>query len=179
MPYDPAKDLIPIILTSSQPNVLAVPANHPASNMREFIALFKTQGDKLSYASVGQGSSSHLSMELLKATAGFEATHIPFNGSPPAALSVAQNETQALLAVEPALLSLVQGGRLKLLGVTSPQRLPSRPDLQTVAEAGFPGFDALAWNGILHPLRHLQTSLLGSIPTSMRPWPILLLGKTC
>ena len=151
MPYDPAKDLMPIVLTSSQPNVLAVPANHPASNMREFIAWSKTQGDKLSYASVGQGSSSHLSMELLKATAGFEATHIPFNGSPPAALSVAQNETQALLAVEPALLSLVQGGRLKLLGVTSPQRLPSRPDLQTVAEAGFPGFDALAWNGIFAP----------------------------
>jgi len=88
---------------------------------------------------------------LLKATAGFEATHVPFNGSPPAAMAVAQNETQALLAVEPALLSLVQGGRLKLIAVTSPQRLPTRPDLQTVAEAGFTGFDALAWNGIFAP----------------------------
>jgi tripartite-type tricarboxylate transporter receptor subunit TctC len=151
MPYDPAKDLMPIVLTSSQPNVLAVPAAHPANNFREFLAWAKTQGDKVSYASVGQGSSSHLSMELLKATAGFEATHVPFNGSPPAAMSVAQNETQALLAVEPALLSLVQGGRLKLIAVTSPQRLPTRPDLQTVAEAGFTGFDALAWNGIFAP----------------------------
>ena len=151
MPYDPAKDLMPIVLTSSQPNVLAVPAAHPANNFREFLAWAKTQGDKVSYASVGQGSSSHLSMELLKATAGFEATHVPFNGSPAAAMSVAQNETQALLAVEPALLSLVQGGRLKLIAVTSPHRLPTRPDLQTVAEAGFTGFDALAWNGIFAP----------------------------
>ena len=151
MPYDPAKDLMPIILTTSQPNVLAVPAAHPAQNFKEFVVWAKAQGDKVSYASVGQGSSSHLSMELLKTTAGFEATHVPFTGSPPAALSVAQNETQALLAVEPALLSLVQGGRLKLLAVTSPQRLPSRPDLPTVAESGYAGFDALAWNGLFAP----------------------------
>ena len=151
MPYDPAKDLLPIVLTTSQPNVLAVPAAHPANNLREFVAWAKSQGDKVSYASVGLGSSSHLSMELLKATAGFEATHVPFNGSPPAALSVAQNETQALMTVEPALLSLVQGGRLKLIAVTSPQRLAARPELQTVAEAGYAGFDALAWNGIFAP----------------------------
>ena len=151
MPYDPVKDLIPVILTTSQPNVLAIPANHPANNVKEFVAWAKSQGDKVSYASVGQGSSSHLSMELLKATAGFEATHVPFNGSPPAALSVAQNETQALLTVEPAQLSLVQGGRLKLLAVTSLQRLPARPELPTVAEAGYSGFDALAWNGLFAP----------------------------
>ncbi len=151
MAYDPVKDLIPVILTTSQPNVLAIPANHPANNVKEFVAWAKSQGDKVSYASVGQGSSSHLSMELLKATAGFEATHVPFNGSPPAALSVAQNETQALLTVEPALLSLVQGGRLKLLAVTSLQRLPARPELPTVAEAGYAGFDALAWNGLFAP----------------------------
>ncbi len=151
MAYDPSKDLLPIILTTSQPNVLAVPAHHPANNLREFLAWAKSQGNKVSYASVGLGSSSHLSMELLKTTAGFEATHVPFNGSPPAALSVAQGDTQALLAVEPALLSLVQAGRLKLLAVTSPQRLAARPELPTVAEAGFPGFDALAWNGLFAP----------------------------
>ena len=151
MAYDPSKDLLPIILTTSQPNVLAVPAHHPAKDLREFLTWAKSQGNKVSYASVGLGSSSHLSMELLKSTAGFEATHVPFNGSPPAALSVAQGDTQALLAVEPALLSLVQAGRLKLLAVTSPQRLAARPELPTVAEAGFPGFDALAWNGLFAP----------------------------
>jgi tripartite-type tricarboxylate transporter receptor subunit TctC len=151
MTYDPARDLLPIVLTTSQPNVLAVPANHPANNLREFLVWAKSQGTKVSYASVGLGSSSHLSMELLKSAAGFEATHVPFNGSPPAALSVAQGETQALLAVEPALLALVQAGRLKLLAVSSPQRLAARPELPTVAEAGFPGFDALAWNGLFAP----------------------------
>jgi tripartite-type tricarboxylate transporter receptor subunit TctC len=151
MPYDPAKDLTAVVLTTSQPNVLAVPANHPANNLREFVAWAKAQGDKVSYASVGAGSSSHLSMELLKSVAGFQATHVPFGGSPPAAMSVAQGETQALLAVEPALLPLVQGGRIKLIGVTSPQRLPSRPDLPTVAESGYPGFEALAWNGLFAP----------------------------
>lgn len=151
MPYDPAKDLTAVVLTTSQPNVLAVPANHPATNLREFVAWAKGQGDKVSYASVGAGSSSHLSMELLKSVAGFQATHVPFGGSPPAAMSVAQGETQALLAVEPALLPLVQGGRIKLIGVTSPQRLPSRPDLPTVAESGYPGFEALAWNGLFAP----------------------------
>jgi tripartite-type tricarboxylate transporter receptor subunit TctC len=74
LPYDPVKDLLPIVLTTSQPNVLAVPANHPANNLREFLAWAKLQGNKVSYASVGLGSSSHLSMELLKTTAGFEAT---------------------------------------------------------------------------------------------------------
>ncbi len=151
MPYDPAKDLMPIVLTTSQPNVLAVPANHPANNLKEFVAWAKGQGNKVSYASVGPGSSSHLSMELFKSAAGFEATHVPFNGSPPAALSVAQGETQALMTVEPALISLVQGGRLKLLAVTSPQRLAARPELPTVAESGLPGFDALAWNGLFAP----------------------------
>lgn len=151
MPYDPAKDLVAVVLTTSQPNVVAVPASHPANNLREWVNWAKAQAGKASYASVGNGSSSHLSMELLKAAAGFEATHVPFNGSPPAALSVAQGDTQALMAVEPALLALVQGGRLKLLAVTSPQRLPARPDLPTVAEAGFPGFEALAWNGLFAP----------------------------
>lgn len=151
MPYDPHKDLSPIVLTTSQPNVLAVPAAHPAHNLREFVAWAKSQGNAVSYASVGNGSSSHLSMELLKAMAGFEATHVPFNGSPPAALSVAQNETQALLAVEPALLSLIQAGKLKLLAVTSAHRWVTRPDLPTIAESGYPEFEALAWNGIFAP----------------------------
>ena len=151
MPYDPAKDLIPVVLTTSQANVMAVPANHPANTLREWVSWAKAQAGKASFASVGNGSSSHLSMELMKATGGFDAVHVPFNGSPPAALSVAQGETQALMAVEPALLSLVQGGRLKLLAVTSPQRLAARPELPTVAESGFPGFEAQAWNGLFAP----------------------------
>ncbi len=148
MPYDPAKDLLPVVLTTSQPNVLAVQATNPANTLPEFVAWAKTQGDKLSYASVGNGSSSHLTMELFKSVAGMEATHVPYGGSPPAGTSLAAGETQALFTVAPALLPLIQGGRVKLIAVTSAQRIESMKPLPTVAESGYAGFEALAWNGL-------------------------------
>lgn len=151
MPYAPAKDLVPVVLTTSQPNVLAVQASNPANTLPEFVAWAKQQGKALSYGSVGNGSSSHLSMELLKATAGFEAVHIPYAGSPPAGTSLAAGETQALLTVAPALMPLIQGNRVKLLAVTSAQRIDSMKNLPTVAESGYPGFEALAWNGLFAP----------------------------
>ncbi len=143
MPYDPAKDLVPVVLTTSQPNVLAVQASNPATTVPEFVAWARKQGDKLSYGSVGNGSSSHLTMELFKSVAGFEAVHVP-----PAGTSLAAGETQALFAVAPALLPLIQGGRVKLIAATSTQRTESMKDLPTVAESGYPGFQALAWNGL-------------------------------
>lgn len=148
MPYDPAKDLLPIVLTTSQPNVLAVPANHPAKNLTEYVAWAKGQANGVSYGSVGNGSSSHLTMELFRSTANFQAVHIPFAGSPPAGLSIASGETQGLFTVAPALLPLVNGGRVRLLAVTSTKRIDELKTLPTVAESGFPGFEALAWNGL-------------------------------
>lgn len=151
MPYQPARDLLPVVLTTSQPNVLAVPASVPAQTLPEFVAWAKQQAGKVSYASVGNGSSSHLAMELFRQTAGFEAVHVPYNGSPPAAASLAAGETQALMAVAPALLPLVQAGKVKFLAVTSAQRVDSLKALPTVAESGFAGFEALAWNGLFAP----------------------------
>lgn len=148
MAYDPARDLVPVVMTSSQPNVLAVPASHPARTLPEFVSWARRQDGKASYASVGAGSSSHLTMELFKSVAGFEATHVPFAGSPPAGISVASGETQALFAVAPALLPLIQGGRLRLLASTGLTRDELAQDLPTVAESGHPGFEALAWNGV-------------------------------
>ncbi len=148
MPYDPGRDLLPIVLTTSQPNVLAVAAANPAKSLPEFISWAKAQGDKLSYGSVGNGSSSHLTMELFKVDAGIHAVHVPYAGSPPAATSLAAGDTQMLFAVAPALLPLVTGGRIKFLAATSLQRSDSLKDLPTVAEQGFPGFEALAWNGL-------------------------------
>ena len=148
MAYEPAKDLLPIVLTSSQPNVLAVSASNPAKTLPEFVAWAKKQGGRMNYASVGAGSSSHLTMELFKSAAGFEATHVPFAGSPPAGISVASEETQALFTVAPALLPLIQGGRIRLLASTSLHRTETMKDLPTVAEGGYPGFEALAWNGL-------------------------------
>ncbi len=151
MPYAPAKDLIAVVLTTSQPNVLAVQASNPANTLPEFVAWARKQGDKLSYASVGAGSSSHLTMELLKSVAGFEAVHVPYAGSPPAGTSLAAGQTQALLTVEPALLPLIQGGRIKLIAATGAQRMDGLRHLPTVAESGYPGFESLAWNGLFCP----------------------------
>ena len=151
MPYDPAKDLVPVVMTTSQPNVLAVQAANPAKSVPEFVAWAKQQGNKFSYGSVGNGSSSHLTMELFRGAAGIDAVHVPYAGSPPAGTSLAAGDTQALFAVAPALMPLIQGGRVKLLAVTSPRRLESMPDLPTLAESGYPGVVALAWNGLFAP----------------------------
>ena len=151
MPYDPAKQLLPIVLTTSQPNVLAVQASNPAKTLPEFVAWAKQQGSQLSYGSVGIGSSSHLTMELFKSAAGFEAVHVPYAGSPPAATSLAAGETQALFAVEPALLPLIQGGRIRVIAATSLRRSDAMKDVPTVAESGYAGFEALAWNGLFAP----------------------------
>ena len=151
MPYDPAKQLLPIVLTTSQPNVLAVQASNPAKTLPEFVAWAKQQGSQLSYGSVGIGSSSHLTMELFKSAAGFEAVHVPYAGSPPAATSLAAGETQALFAVEPAMLPLIQGGRIRVIAATSLRRSDAMKDVPTVAESGYAGFEALAWNGLFAP----------------------------
>jgi tripartite-type tricarboxylate transporter receptor subunit TctC len=151
MAYDPSKDLVPVVMTTSQPNVLAVPASHPAKTLGEFVTWARQQGKGVSYGSVGAGSSSHLTMELFRSTAGFEAVHVPYSGSPPAATSVAAGDTQALFTVEPALLPMVQSGRVRLLASTGLQRMETVKDLPTVAESGYPGFEAIAWNGLFVP----------------------------
>ena len=151
LPYDVQRDLQPVIITSSQPNVLAVNAQLPVKNVAELVAYAKANPGKLNYASVGNGSSSHLNMELLKSTAGIDAVHVPFNGSPPAVLATVQGETQALFAVMQPLQAQIQAGKLRALAVTTRKRFPLLPDLPTIAEAGYPDFEALAWNGVLVP----------------------------
>jgi tripartite-type tricarboxylate transporter receptor subunit TctC len=150
-PYDPTKDLKPIVMTTSQPNVLAVNADVPARNVAELVAWAKAQGGKVNYSSLGNGSSAHLTMELLLSEAGFTATHVPFNGSPPAAMAVAQGEAQLTFMVAPALLPHVRNNKARLLAVTSAQRPDSLKDLPTMAEAGYPNVEALAWNGLVGP----------------------------
>ena len=150
-PYDPAKDLKPVVMTTSQPNVLAVNADVPARNVAELVAWAKAQGGKVNYSSLGNGSSAHLTMELLLSEAGFAATHVPFNGSPPAAMAVAQGEAQLTFMVAPALLPHVRSGRVRLLAVSSAQRPESLKDLPTLVESGFRNVESLAWNGLVAP----------------------------
>ena len=151
VPYDVQKDLAPVIITTSQPNVLAINAQVPAKDVKELVAYAKANPGKLNYASVGPGSSSHLNGELLKSLAGIDIVHIPFNGSPPAVTSTVQGETQMLFAVMQPLQPQIQEGKLRALAVTSAKRFALLPDLPTIAESGYPGFVALAWNGVLVP----------------------------
>ena len=151
LPYDAQRDLAPVIITSSQPNVLAVNAQLPVKSLQELVAYARANPGKLAYASVGNGSSSHLDMELLKSVAGFDALHVPFNGSPPAVTATIQNETQMMFAVMQPLQPQIQAGKLRAIAVTSAKRFPLLPDLPAIAESGYPGFEALAWNGIVVP----------------------------
>ena len=151
LPYDVQKDLAPVIITSSQPNVLAVNAQLPVKTLQELVAYAKANPGKLAYASVGNGSSSHLNMELLKSMAGFDALHVPFNGSPPAVTATIQGETQMMFAVMQPLQPQIQAGKLRAIAVTTARRFSLLPDLPAIAESGYPGFEALAWNGIMVP----------------------------
>ena len=152
MPYDPARDLLPVVMTTSQPNVLAVNADKvPAKTVAEFVAWAKSQGGKVNYSSLGNGSSAHLTMELFLAEAGLSATHVPYNGSPPAALSVAQGDTDATFMVAPALLAHVRNHKVRMLAVSSAERPDSLKDLPTLAASGYPNVESLAWNGLFAP----------------------------
>jgi tripartite-type tricarboxylate transporter receptor subunit TctC len=148
--YDVQKDLAPVIITSSQPNVLAVNATLPIHSVAELVSYAKANPGKLNFASVGNGSSSHLNAELLKSMAGIDAVHVPFNGSPPAVLSTVQGETQMIFAVMQPLQAQIQAGKLRAIAVTTPKRFPLLPDLPAIAET-YPGFEALAWNGLVAP----------------------------
>jgi len=152
LPYQPLKDLQPVMTTTSQPNVIAANAQLPANTMREAVALLKATPGKYNFASVGNGSSSHLTMEYIKAVTNTYAVHIPFNGSPPAVMATMSGETQLMASVPTVIAPQVKQGRLKYLAVTSAHRYPLLPDVPTVAESGVPelkGFEALAWNGVL------------------------------
>ena len=152
MPYDPARELTPVVMTTSQANVLAVNADKvPAKTVAEFVAWAKAQGGKLNYSSLGNGSSAHLTMELFMAEAGFAATHVPFNGSPPAAFALAQGEVDASFMVAPALMPHVRSSKVRMIAVSSSQRGESLKDLPTLAASGYANVESLAWNGLFMP----------------------------
>ena len=133
LPYQPLRDLQPVMITTSQPNVIAAHAEFPANSMRELVSLLKQHPGQYNFASVGNGSASHLTMEYIKALTGTFAVHIPFNGSPPAVMATVAGQTQLMASVPTALAPQVKQGRLKYLAVTSAQRYPLLPDVPTVA----------------------------------------------
>ncbi len=148
MPYNPGRDLVPVVMTTSQPNVLAVNADLPVKTVKDFVDWAKAKPGGANYSSLGQGSSAHLTMALMMSEAGFQATHVPFNGSPPAAMAVAQGTADATFMVAPALLPHVRNNKVRLLATSAAQRPDSLKDLPTLAEAGYPQVESLAWNGL-------------------------------
>ena len=150
-PYDPARDLTPIILAVTQPNVLVVRADLKVNSVKELIALAKKRPGSLDYASVGVGSLSNLSMELLKMRTSTFMTHIPYNGGPAASLALSKGEVHLLFAALSNVQPLLKTGKIKLLAVSNAKRSVALPDLPTLAESGLPGFDATTWNGFLAP----------------------------
>ncbi len=148
MPYNPGRDLVPVVMTTSQPNVLAVNADLPVKTVKDFVDWAKAKAGGANYSSLGQGSSAHLTMALMMSEAGFQATHVPFNGSPPAAMAVAQGTADATFMVAPALLPHVRNNKVRLLATSAAQRPDSLTDLPTLAEAGYPQVESLAWNGL-------------------------------
>jgi tripartite-type tricarboxylate transporter receptor subunit TctC len=151
MPYETAKDLAPVTILAAQPSVLVAYPGVAANSVPELLALLKADAAKFTYGSIGRGSLSHLAMEALTIKAGVKVVHLPFPGSPAVVTALLRGDVQ--LAVLPAgsVVPLGREGRLKMLGVTSPQRSRLLLDLPTLGEAGIAGVEADAWVGLIAP----------------------------
>ena len=151
LPYDVTKDLVPITLIAASPNMLLVHPSVPANTLNELITYAKSRPGQLNYASTGNGGTGHLAMEMLKAMAGLQITHIPFKGGAPAMLAQLSGEVPLGFNNVVAAMPHVKAGKLRALGVTGAKRLSLTPDLPTIAEAGVAGFEAVAWFGTFAP----------------------------
>jgi tripartite-type tricarboxylate transporter receptor subunit TctC len=149
--YDPVKDFDPISLVGSTPYLLVINPSVKATSLKDFIALVKSQQGKMNYASAGAGSTTHLAMEMLKSTAGIDIVHVPYNGNGPAGAAVLGGQVQALFGSMPAVLPQAKAGKLRPIAVGTAKRSPALPDVPTVAESGYPGFEVSLWLGFFAP----------------------------
>lgn len=149
--YDPVKDFAGVSMIAITPYLLVVNPSVKAANVKEFIAVAKERPGKLNYASAGVGSTTHLAMEMLKSVGSFYALHIPYNGNGPAGTAVISGQVEALFGSMPALLPHARSGKVRALAVGTPKRSPALPDVPTVSEQGFTGFDASLWLAIMAP----------------------------
>jgi tripartite-type tricarboxylate transporter receptor subunit TctC len=149
--YDPVKDFAPISLMAVSPYLLVVHPAVPAKSLKELVELARKQPGKLNYASAGVGSTTHLAMEMLKSASNTYMLHIPYNGNGPAGTAVIGGQVEILFGSLPAVLPHAKGGRVRALAVGTLARSPSMPEIPTIAESGYPGFDASLWLGIMAP----------------------------
>ncbi len=149
--YDLTKDLVPISQLTSSPMVVTVNPGLGVNSIKELIALSKAKPGTLSFASAGNGSSTHLAPELFSTMAGIKMNHIPYKGSVPALTDVMAGNVQVAFDYMTSAMPFVRDGKLKGLATTGATRSPGAPDLPTVAEAGVPGFEVIGWNGVMAP----------------------------
>ncbi len=151
LPFDFARDFAPIALATAAPNILVVHPSVPAQSVAGLIALAKARPGQLNYASAGVGTAPHLSSELFGSMAGVRMVHVPYKGSPPAVTDLIAGEVALMFSPASSVLPHVKSGRLRALAVTTAARLPSLPELPTVAESGLKGYETITWFGFVAP----------------------------
>ena len=169
--YDPVKDLMPITQIDEQAYILVVHPSVPVKTVKEFIALAKSKKGGITYSSGGIGSSTHLGMELLKTLAGFDAVHVPYKGTGPAMIDLIGGQVDASIPTMPGGLPHVRSGKVKALAVTSLKRSALLPDVPTVSESGFPGYEVTGWKGLLAPVgtpREVVAKLYEEVSRSLK-----------
>jgi tripartite-type tricarboxylate transporter receptor subunit TctC len=150
LPYNPLTDLVPVAQISDVPNVLVVHPSLNVKDMKGFVAYAKSKPGELNYSSTGIGTSSHLSSYMLASRAGFQATHVPYKGAE-ALKDLLAGRIQFMFATIPSVIQHIKAGNLVAIGVSSTKRSRSMPDVPTIAESGFPGFEAGSWFGVFAP----------------------------
>jgi tripartite-type tricarboxylate transporter receptor subunit TctC len=151
MPYDPDRDLVPITIAVTQPSLLVVPADRNVNNLAELVAFLKSRAGKANYASIGVGSLSHLTMELVALRSGTEIVHIPYPGSAQAVTALVAGDVDMACLPALSVLPQVKAGKLKAIGSSLAHRSPSIPDIPTLKEQGMADVDAGAWIGVIAP----------------------------
>lgn len=167
VPYDPVKDLTPVSHIASQPGALVVPAQAGIDTVEALVATLKSDGDKITYGSIGRGSVSHLAFALIAGRVGAKPTHLPFAGSPPAITALIRGDVQAAVLPLGAVGEQVKEGKLKLLAVTTGTRSTFFPNVPTLVEKGFAGVEADAWTGLVAPAG-LDVAILAKLSDAVK-----------
>jgi tripartite-type tricarboxylate transporter receptor subunit TctC len=151
LPYDPRRDLAGITTTATAPYMLVVPNSLPVKSVQDLIALAKAKPGQLNFSSAGTGSGTHFAAEVFKSAAQIDVLHVPYKGVPEALTDAITGRTQFFMTPPATLGTLVKDGKIRAIGVTGKQRVPSYPDIPTIAESGVPGFYWVTWAGMLAP----------------------------
>ena len=151
LPFAALRDFAPVSLVVDQPNIMVSHPSLPAQSLKEFVELARSSPGKLTYASAGTGSGTHLAMEMLLMSLNMKLIHVPYKGTGPALTALLGNEISIFMSTFASALPHVKGGRLRTYGVTSAKRAPALPEAPTIAEAGVPGFEYSTWYGLLVP----------------------------